>query len=73
MDSEEQRLHAITMHTQYPSKDKSFIIKLKQFEQQAIEAVQQSTPCVESQHQDGIRLGALYMVQDIIKAYKAFP
>lgn len=52
--------------------DKSFIVVLDRLLQQAKESVHSSNPCVESQHEDGMKLGKLYMIQDVIKAYKEF-
>jgi hypothetical protein len=54
------------------SNDKSFIVILDRMEQQAKEAVLRSEPCVEDQHQDGIKIGRLYMIQEVIKAYRTY-
>jgi hypothetical protein len=52
------------------SSDRSFIIILDRLHRQALAAVHSSEPSVDSQHEDGVKLGKLYMIQDVIKAYK---
>ena len=52
--------------------DKSFIVVLDRMEQQAREAILRSEPSVEDQHQDGIKIGRLYALQEVIKAYRGF-
>ena len=54
------------------TRDKSFIVVLDRMANQAIDAVRKSEPCVESQHNDGVRIGRLYMIQEVIKAFKEF-
>jgi len=54
-----------------PIHDKSFIVVLKRLEEQAKAAVKRSEPCVDDQHQDGIKLGELYMIQKVMKAFIA--
>jgi len=52
--------------------DKSFIIVLERLQHQALAAVKRSEPCVDDQHQDGIKLGELYMIQKVIRAFKSY-
>ena len=54
------------------SVDKSFILVLDRMLQQALDSVRRSEPCVESQHEDGVKIGKLYALQDVIKAFKEF-
>jgi hypothetical protein len=40
--------------------------------EQALEAVRRSDPSAEDQVQDGIKLGRLYQMEEVIKAFKQY-
>lgn len=52
--------------------DKSFIVVLSRMKEQALEAVRRSDPSAEDQVQDGIKLGRLYQMEEVIKAFKQY-
>jgi len=52
--------------------DKSFIVVIERMKQQALEVVRRSDPSVESQFNDGRKIGYLYALQDIEKAFKNY-
>lgn len=54
------------------STDKSFIVVLERMKEQALDAVRKHDPSVESQTLDAALRERVYVLQEVIKAYRMY-
>lgn len=72
---EEEEKKPINLHPSAPenySYDRSHIVVLDRMLKQAMENFHRSEPWVGSQHEDGIKIGKIYALQDAIRALTDF-